>query len=108
MNLIDGDSRFQAFEKLISGMYLGEIARNVLLYLVDLPPVPGTSPPQYYLFGGHSTKQLNTQWGFDTELMSTIEGDRSPAAVRALLVKETGLKPEQISDLDTEVRLQLL
>lgn len=84
-------------------MYLGEIARNLFLYLIDLPPIPDTNPPQYYLFKGHSSKQMNTQYGFDTELLSRIKADPSPAAIRALLVEEMGLIAHQVSDLDTEV-----
>lgn len=95
--------RYQAFEKLISGMYLGEIARNILIYLIDLPAIPGSNPPQYYLFKGHSTKKLNTQYGFDTELLSKIKEDSTPGAIRALLVEEMGFVTYQISDLDAEI-----
>ncbi|KAJ6538972.1 hypothetical protein B0H19DRAFT_960128 [Mycena capillaripes] len=58
--------RFQAFEKMISGMYLGEVTRNVLVSLVDAAPKP-------LLFGGKTTPALNTQWGFDTSVMSGVE-----------------------------------
>lgn len=47
-------------------MYLGEITRNILLSLVDAAPKP-------LLFGGKSTKQLNTHYGFDTAIMSAVE-----------------------------------
>ncbi|EIN10788.1 hexokinase [Punctularia strigosozonata HHB-11173 SS5] len=68
-NKLDRESinpRFQAYEKFISGMYLGEITRNILLSLVDAAPKP-------LLFGGKSTKQLNTHYGFDTAVMSAVE-----------------------------------
>jgi len=84
-------------------MYLGEIARNVLIYLIDLPPIPGSNPPQYYLFKGHSTKKMNTQYAFDTEILSKIKEDSTPASVRSLLVEEMGFVTYQISDLDAEV-----
>ncbi|KAJ7367923.1 hypothetical protein DFH08DRAFT_8902 [Mycena albidolilacea] len=58
--------RFQAFEKMISGMYLGEITRNVLLSLVD-------AAPKSLLFDGKTTAALNAQWGFDTSVMSGVE-----------------------------------
>ncbi|KAJ7477104.1 hypothetical protein B0H11DRAFT_2029697 [Mycena galericulata] len=58
--------RFQAFEKMISGMYLGEITRNILLSLVD-------AAPKSLLFGGKTTAALNAQWGFDTSVMSGVE-----------------------------------
>ncbi|PVG04187.1 putative glucokinase [Serendipita vermifera] len=103
LDRISINPRYQAFEKMISGMYLGEIVRNVLIYLIDLPPIPGTNPPQYYLFKGHSTKKMNTQYGFDTELLSRIKTDSSPGAVRTLLVDEMGYVTYQISDLDAEI-----
>ncbi|KIJ70418.1 hypothetical protein HYDPIDRAFT_105131 [Hydnomerulius pinastri MD-312] len=68
-NKLDRESinpRFQAFEKFISGMYLGEIARNVILSLIDASPGP-------LLFGGRSTASLNKQWGLDTAVLSEIE-----------------------------------
>ncbi|KAG2176134.1 hypothetical protein INT43_005367 [Umbelopsis isabellina] len=67
-NKLDRESinpRFQIYEKLISGMYLGEIARNVLLHLID----------RTLLFNGLSSIDLNKQWSFETAYMSTIEAD---------------------------------
>jgi hexokinase len=58
--------RFQAYEKFISGMYLGEITRNLLLALVDAAPKP-------ILFNGKSTERLNNHYGLDTELLSLVE-----------------------------------
>ncbi|KAF8556239.1 hypothetical protein OG21DRAFT_1506676 [Imleria badia] len=68
-NKLDRESinpRFQAFEKFISGMYLGEIARNILLTLID-------ASPKSLLFGGNSTPSLNKQWGLDSAVLSEIE-----------------------------------
>lgn len=56
----------QGFEKFISGMYLGEIARNVIVSLIDVAP-------KSLLFSGHSSKQLNKQWGVDTAVLSEVE-----------------------------------
>lgn len=58
--------RFQAYEKFISGMYLGEITRNLLLALVDAAPKP-------ILFNGKSTERLNKHYGLDTEMLSLVE-----------------------------------
>ncbi|SAM02539.1 hypothetical protein [Absidia glauca] len=58
----------QLFEKMISGMYLGEIARNCMLHWID----------RLVLFGGQSSPEMNTQWRFETAYMSTIQADRSP------------------------------
>ena len=57
---------FQAFEKFISGMYLGETIRSVMLAFVDATPKP-------LLFHGKSTETLNKHYGIDTSLMSEIE-----------------------------------
>jgi hexokinase len=87
--------RFQAFEKFISGMYLGEITRNVLLHLIDaFPPV---------LFDGFSTPQLNAHYGFDTALMSDVQSAKTSGEIRKILVDHLGFKPEIISDDDTDV-----
>ncbi|KAI8333944.1 hypothetical protein BC941DRAFT_462443 [Chlamydoabsidia padenii] len=71
-NKLDRESinpRQQIFEKMISGMYLGEIVRNAILNLVD----------QWMLFDGQSSPELNRQWGFETAYMTTILADDSPA-----------------------------
>ncbi|KIP09830.1 hypothetical protein PHLGIDRAFT_125977 [Phlebiopsis gigantea 11061_1 CR5-6] len=68
-NKLDRESinpRLQAFEKFISGMYLGEIARNLLLSLID-------SAPKSLLFNGRSSKLLNLHYGLDTAVLSEIE-----------------------------------
>lgn len=58
--------RYQAFEKFISGMYLGEITRNILLALIDAAPKP-------LLFNGKASTVLNTHYGLDTAVMSEVE-----------------------------------
>ncbi|KAI0092534.1 hexokinase [Irpex rosettiformis] len=58
--------RYQAFEKFISGMYLGEITRNILLTLIDAAPKP-------LIFNGFSSSTLNDHYGIDTAIMSEIE-----------------------------------
>ncbi|PPQ68776.1 hypothetical protein CVT24_007718 [Panaeolus cyanescens] len=57
---------FQAFEKFISGMYLGEIVRHVMVSLVD-------AVPKALLFSGKSTPELNKHYGLDTSFMSAVE-----------------------------------
>jgi hexokinase len=91
-NKLDRESinpRFQAYEKFISGMYLGEITRNVLLALVDATPQP-------ILFGGKGTERLNKHYGLDTEMLSLVESawsgkdgsDSDDAAAAAALVQD--------------------
>ncbi|KAL5527545.1 hypothetical protein ACEPAG_6346 [Sanghuangporus baumii] len=97
-NKLDRESinpRYQAYEKFISGMYLGEITRNVLLSLIDaVPPI---------LFSGLSTPILNRHYGFDTSYMSDIEGAQSLQDVKDVLVDKVGFMRELISDQDAEI-----
>ncbi|GJJ07394.1 hypothetical protein Clacol_001596 [Clathrus columnatus] len=86
--------RLQAFEKFISGMYLGEITRNILLNLIDACPA--------VLFGGHSTRQLNTHYGFDTAIMSDIENAKTAKEIKEILFNNFGLEEGLISEEDTE------
>lgn len=51
------------FEKLISGMYLGEIVRQILLVMVD----------KQLLFQGRPCPKLQTRNIFQTKFLSTIE-----------------------------------
>ncbi|KAI9321414.1 hypothetical protein BX666DRAFT_975096 [Dichotomocladium elegans] len=57
--------RQQTFEKMISGMYLGEIARNCIIHYID----------RQLLFAGRSSSALNGQYSFETSYMSTIQAD---------------------------------
>ncbi|KAI1312999.1 glucokinase [Mortierella claussenii] len=71
----------QIFEKMIAGMYLGEIVRNILLDLIDCR----------LLFGGHSTHKMNQVWAFDTAYMSTIEADSTVELDRTQFILESYL-----------------
>lgn len=79
---------------------LGEVARAVLLHLIDM----------LVLFDGFSSQKLNTQYAFDTAYMSAIEADKaSPdsadSATRKVLVQTLGLDPSHVSATDiTTVR----
>lgn len=101
-------SHKQAFEKLISGMYLGEILRNMLVHFIDCD----------LLFSGDSTKTLNTHYGIDTSFLSFVEDAIKPQAsespsssspssvnkvVKDLMVRDLGLKSESISESDIEL-----
>ncbi|XP_037355781.2 hexokinase-3 [Talpa occidentalis] len=66
----------QRFEKMISGMYLGEIVRHVLLHLTSLG----------VLFRGQQTQHLQTRDIFKTKFLSEIESDSlALRQVRAIL-----------------------
>ncbi|KAF9429512.1 glucokinase [Podila epigama] len=90
----------QIFEKMIAGMYLGEITRNVLLNLID----------RRLLFEGHISPDLNQMWTFETAYMSTIEADATPHlhATRKILEStlsfpETTMNDRQIVKLVVEL-----
>jgi len=57
---------FQAFEKFVSGMYLGEVVRNIFIALID-------AAPKSLLFGGKTTPTINKHYGVDTSLLSIVE-----------------------------------
>ncbi|XP_041840169.1 hexokinase HKDC1-like [Melanotaenia boesemani] len=68
----------QRFEKLTSGMYLGEIVRQVLLDLTR----------RGLLFRGHVTETLKTPGIFETKYLSQIESDNlALLQVRCILQK---------------------
>lgn len=95
-NKLDRESinpRKQMFEKMVSGMYLGEITRNILLYLID----------SSLLFEGHSSEVLNTHYGFDTSFVSGVEGISSPEHVKQLIIKELKVDPKHITDKCPEI-----
>jgi hexokinase len=100
------NSHKQAFEKLVSGMYLGEIVRNILLYFIDLS----------LLFSGYSSSVLNTHYGLDTAVMSAIEAaadittssskvseSGSTEAIRKIIVKEMGVEEKLVEERDVEI-----
>lgn len=66
----------QRFEKMISGMYLGEIVRHILLHLTQLG----------VLFRGQQTQSLQARDIFKTKFLSEIESDSlALRQVRAIL-----------------------
>lgn len=72
---------------------LGEITRNMLLYMID----------SSLLFGGHSSEIINTHYGFDTSFVSGIEGISSPEEVKKLIVKELKVDPKHVTDKCPEI-----
>ncbi|EIE76810.1 hypothetical protein G6F46_006029 [Rhizopus delemar] len=59
----------QLYEKMISGMYLGEITRNVLIDMIDR---------ELLLKPQNLAKDISRHWSFETAFMSSIEEDNSP------------------------------
>ncbi|KAF9087306.1 glucokinase [Mortierella sp. GBA35] len=83
----------QLFEKMIAGMYLGEITRCVLLDLID----------NRLLFRGMSCRKMDTPWEFLTEYMSVIEGDSTINLENVHRVLEDNLGLGQVESLETKV-----
>ncbi|TWW67263.1 putative hexokinase HKDC1 [Takifugu flavidus] len=72
----------QSFEKLTSGMYLGEIVRQVLLDLTS----------GGLLFRGRVTETLKTTGIFETKYLSQIESDRVALLQVRSILQQLGLK----------------
>ncbi|KAG9069764.1 glucokinase [Linnemannia hyalina] len=81
------------FEKMISGMYLGEITRNILLHLID----------HRLLFDGTSSQKLNTHWSFETKFMSQIESDTSATLIPIAQILEQELGIYLNTQVDREI-----
>jgi hexokinase len=81
---------------MISGMYLGEIVRHVLLHLIK----------EKHLFGGQPCPALEVHYGFDSALMSAIEAvELTPnstdfAHIRAVLETELAVPAGRATDAD--------
>lgn len=78
---------------MISGMYLGEITRNILLHLID----------QRLLFDGTSSPKLNKAWSFETEYMSKIELDTSSTMIPIAQILEQKLDVRINTQVDREI-----
>ncbi|KAA0717904.1 putative hexokinase HKDC1 [Triplophysa tibetana] len=71
----------QRFEKMTSGMYLGEIVRQILLDLTK----------KGLLFRGRITERLKTKGIFETKFLSQIESDRLALLQVRCILQQLGL-----------------
>ncbi|KAI8137770.1 hypothetical protein BJV82DRAFT_331170 [Fennellomyces sp. T-0311] len=85
--------QYHVFEKMTTGIALGELVRNILLYLVD----------RDLLFGGESSETLNRPHGFDTTYMYICEVDGSEDLEDTRIVIEDMLNLPQSSLADREI-----
>ncbi|KAJ6667754.1 hypothetical protein lerEdw1_016075 [Lerista edwardsae] len=69
------NTEWGAYEKLISGMYLGEIVRYILLELMD----------RKVLFRGQDSPMLQTKGVFPTKFLSDVEDSQGEERVCAML-----------------------
>jgi hexokinase len=83
------------FQKMTCWFYLGEIARVVLLSLVE------RSPP--LLFDGEVTETLEKHRGFFTYHLFQIEDAESLDKVKELIVECLGYRQDKVSDQDAEI-----
>ncbi|KAJ2808611.1 hypothetical protein H4R20_000770 [Coemansia guatemalensis] len=85
--------RKQAYEKMISGMYLGEIARNIVLWLAD----------QRLLLDGRSSEILNAMWSVDTSYLSSAAVDNSPDLTEIQQIIEKTLNVPNSTIVDRQI-----
>ncbi|XP_072122736.1 hexokinase-2-like isoform X1 [Mobula birostris] len=72
----------QSYEKMISGMYLGEIVRNILINFTK----------QGLLFRGRISERLKTRGIFETKFLSQIESDRLALLQVRTILQQLGLQ----------------
>ncbi|XP_060763498.1 hexokinase-2 [Neoarius graeffei] len=90
-NAVDENSTHpgkQRFEKMISGMYLGEIVRNVLLDFTA----------KGLLFRGKLSERLKTRGIFETKFLSQIESDRLALRQVRSILQHLGLTSSTCDD----------
>jgi len=80
----------QIFEKMISGMYMGEIVRRIL---VDLTR-------RGYLFKGRCSNKMIVPYKFGTNYVSLVESDRNGATIQTKWVLNEVFGINEVSDED--------
>ncbi|KAJ1091059.1 hypothetical protein NDU88_004187 [Pleurodeles waltl] len=75
----------QLFEKMISGMYMGELVRLILVKMAK----------EDLLFGGRITADLLTTGHFETEFVSAIEKDKEGIQKAHEILTKLGLEPSK-------------
>ncbi|ORX94914.1 hypothetical protein K493DRAFT_220417 [Basidiobolus meristosporus CBS 931.73] len=80
----------QVFEKMISGLYLGEITRNILIDLID----------RNVIFGSRCSVEMNQPFNFDTAYVSSIISDNSAdlEEIKLILENTMGIPETTASD----------
>ncbi|XP_032372013.1 hexokinase-2 [Etheostoma spectabile] len=89
--IVDDSSNYpgkQRYEKMISGMYLGEIVRNVLLDFTA----------KGLLFRGKLSERLKTRGIFETKFLSQIESDRLAMRQIRSILQHLGLTSSTCDD----------
>ncbi|KAG2172327.1 hypothetical protein INT43_004869, partial [Umbelopsis isabellina] len=82
-----------SLEKMVSGLYLGEIVRNILLDLLD----------RRLIFSGHYSIDMNMPYNFESSYMSAIESDDSEDLEDTKHILETIMNIEHTSLTDRQI-----
>ena len=96
----------QMFEKRVSGMFLGEILRLVLVNLVKSPTIPLFRDDNSSHNDYHSTTTIDEQsplfiqWGIDSSILSVAEADNTVGlrVLRQEISKSLGVSAPSIED----------
>ena len=96
----------QMFEKRVSGMFLGEILRIVLVGIIKSPTIPLFRDDNSSHNDYHSTATIDenspifTQWGVDSSILSVAEADNSVGlrVLRQEISKSLGVSAASIED----------
>ncbi|KAF9886240.1 glucokinase [Aspergillus nanangensis] len=92
---------WQMFEKRVSGMFLGEILRRVLLhmYVNDFSDFLKVGASDVVV---PENSNLYRQWGVDTSFLSLAESDKSPNMEQTKTALKDHFKIENVSDRDCQ------
>ncbi|BDD61574.1 hypothetical protein MAP00_006614 [Monascus purpureus] len=93
---------YQMFEKRVSGMFLGEILRLVLLSMHNDPSVNLFRPNEVSGVFIPQDSGLYRQWGIDTSFLSSVEADTSSDLHYVKTVMKEHLKIENPSTAECE------
>ncbi|KAI8971403.1 hexokinase-domain-containing protein [Pilobolus umbonatus] len=101
-NKLDRESinpQCQIFEKMISGMYLGEITRNVLTDMIDRELLLKRDEYTHLAW----SKDITAHWSFETAFMSTIEADGTPSFEHIKEILDTNLNLHDVTTFEAKI-----
>lgn len=102
---LDADSNnpgVQMFEKRVSGMFLGEVLRRVLLDMHRNPDVNLFKPSETSDVEVPDNSTLYRQWGIDTSFLSLAEGDNTAEREQLKTAMKDHLRIERPSNDDCQ------
>ncbi|GAA5800469.1 hexokinase-domain-containing protein [Helicostylum pulchrum] len=88
----------QIYEKMISGMYLGEISRNVLTDMIDRELLLKRDEHTSLAW----SKDISRHWSFETAFMSNIEADKSADFISTKEILDTNLNLHDITTTEAK------